>query len=70
MTWAASRNAFLGFLHFVDVREKIYKTCTFASDGSGVPRIIETIAEIETSDDLGSELCTAFFFWNELCEKL
>ena len=58
--WAASRNAFLEFLNFVNVREKNYQTCTFASDGPGVPLNPERIAEMETSDDLRSELCCCF----------
>ena len=39
---------------------KKYQRCTFASDGSGVPLIIKNIAEMESSDDLRSELCTTF----------
>ena len=40
--------------------KKIKQRCTFASDGPGVPLIIKTIAEMESSDDLRSELCTTF----------
>ena len=40
--------------------EKKNHLCTFWFGGSGVPPIIVRTSEIESSDDLRSELCTAF----------
>ena len=59
-TWAASRNTFREIWIFVDVREKIKKLCTFASGGQEVPLIVKIVSEMESSDDLRSELYTTF----------
>ena len=40
--------------------EKKYMLCTFALHGPGVPLIIKIVAEMESSDDLRSELCCLF----------
>ena len=45
---------------FVDPWKKKFLLCTFAFHGPGVPPIIKIIAEMESSDDLRSELYTTF----------
>ena len=40
--------------------EKILRLCTFAFHGPGVPLIIKIVAELESSDNLRSELYTPF----------